>query len=147
MAVFVPFTSDAQVSEIASSFLDRTLPRSQWTHAAHFAATLWLLSTRPHAEVARDLPDHIRSYNQATGLPNTDLKGYHETITQASLRATIWLLAHSPPGPLFATCNALMRSPLGRPEWLLEYWSRPLLFTAEARREWIDPDLAAFPYP
>ena len=147
MAVFAPFTSDEQIAEIAGRFLDRTLPRSRWTHSAHFATTLWLLSTRSHAEVARDLPGLIRAYNQATGLPNTDLKGYHETITQASLHAAVWFLAHNPPGPLFATCNALMRSPFGQPEWLLEYWSRALLFTADARREWVEPDLATFPYP
>lgn len=147
MAVFVPFTSDKQVVEIARGFLARSLPRSSWTHGAHFATTLWLLSHRPYAEVASELPDLIRAYNHATGLPNTDLKGYHETITRASLRAAASYLAHSPPRPLFGTCNALMRSPLGQPDWLLQYWSRAHLFTVEARREWVEPDLAAFPYP
>jgi hypothetical protein len=147
MTVFHPFTSDLQVHDIAGRFTDRTLPRSQWTHATHFSTTLWMLSTHPYAEVARDLPHLIRAYNQATGLPNTDLRGYHETITRASLRAAAWFLAHSPPRPLFATCNALVRSPLGRPEWILEYWSRSHLFSAAARREWQEPDLATFPYP
>jgi hypothetical protein len=147
MSVFEPFTSDKQVTDIARLFVDRTLPRSRWTHAAHFSTTLWLLSTRPWADVARDLPTLIRAYNEATGLPNTDIKGYHETITQASLRAAAGFLALSPPRPLFDTCNALMRSPLGRPEWLLEYWSPSRLFTPEARREWLEPDLATFPDP
>jgi hypothetical protein len=147
MPIFQPFTTDDQVAEIARRFLERTLPRSSWTHGAHFATTLWLLSSRTPAEVAHDLPDLIRAYNLSTGLPNTDAKGYHETITQASLRGAIWFLAHSPSRPLFATCNALMSSPLGQPDWLLEYWSRPRLFSAEARREWVEPDLAPLPYP
>ncbi len=101
----------------------------------------------PTNDVARDLPSLIRAYNEATGLPNTDIKGYHETITQASLRAAVSFLALSPPQrPLFDTCNALMRSPLGRPEWLLEYWTPSRLFTPEARREWLEPDLTPFPY-
>lgn len=147
MAVFQSFTSDQQVAEILRRFTDRTLPRSRWTHAAHFAATLSLLATRPYAGVARELPILIRAYNNATGLPNTDHKGYHETITQASLRAAAWFLAQHPSRPLFTTCNQLMSSPLGRAEWLLEYWSSSHLFTPEARRIWIDPDLAPFPYP
>ena len=147
MAIFEQFTRDDQVEEIARRFLDRTLPRSSWTHGSHLAATMWLLSNRPYAEVVRDLPGLIRAYNVATGLPNTDVKGYHETITQASLRAAFWFLVHTSPGPLFAVCNAIMRSPLGQPEWLLQYWSRSRLFSAEARREWLEPDLKPLPYP
>jgi hypothetical protein len=147
MAIFEPFTSDDQIADIVRRFADRTLPRSSWTHAAHFATTLSLLSNQPHAEVARGLPSLIRAYNEATGLPNTDARGYHETITQASLRAAVWFLAQSPPRPLFATCNALMHSPLGRAEWLFEFWSSDRIFTAEARRQWVDPDVSPFPYP
>ena len=134
MAVFQPFTSDGQIETILAKFTDCTLPRSSWTHGAHFAASLSLLAIHPRDQVERDLPHLIRAYNKATGLPNTDLKGYHETITQASLRAAASFLAANPPHPLFATCNKLMRSDLGRAEWLLQYWSRSRLFTTEARR-------------
>jgi hypothetical protein len=44
------------------------------------------------------------------------------------------------------TCNALMRSPLGQPEWLLEYWTRPRLFSVEARRAWLEPDIRRLPF-
>jgi hypothetical protein len=147
MPMFEVFSSDSQIAEIVLRFMDHSLPRSSWGHAAHFATTLWLLSNRPRADVERDLPGLIRTYNQATGLPNSDLKGYHETITQASLRAAVWFLSNSPPRPLFATCNALMRSPLGHPQWLLKYWSPSRLFSIEARQQWVDPDLDRFPYP
>jgi len=40
-----------------------------------------------------------------------------------------------------------MAGPLGRPDWPLAYWSKSVLFSAEARRGWVEPDLAAFPYP
>jgi hypothetical protein len=89
----------------------------------------------------------IRAYNEATGVANTDSSGYHETITLASLRAARSFLAEHPAGSLFETCNALLASPLGESNWLLAYWSEPLLFSVEARRRWLDPDLAAFPYP
>ena len=146
MREFHPFTSDEEISDIGLGLLDRTLPKSVWTHAAHFAATLWLLQCRPEVEISREMPGIIRGYNEATGGANTETSGYHETITQASIRAGRAFLVEAPPGPLFVTCNALMRSRLGSPEWLLEYWTRPRLFSVEARREWLEPDIKRLPF-
>jgi hypothetical protein len=146
MRRFDPFTSDEEIATIGSGLLDRTLPKTAWTHAAHFAATLWLLRCRPDVEISREMPGFIRGYNEATGGANTDTSGYHETITQASIRAARAFLALAPPLPLFATCNGLMHSRLGEPEWLLEYWTRPRLFSVEARREWLGPDIKSLPF-
>jgi hypothetical protein len=146
MRAFVPFTCDDEIAAIGSGLMDRTLPKSMWTHAAHFAATLWLMTHRPEMDVARELPGMIRAYNEATGGANTDTAGYHETITQASLRAARKFLNESLPRPLYATCNALMVSPLGDPDWLLAYWSRERLFSLEARRAWVEPDLRELPF-
>jgi hypothetical protein len=117
-----------------------------WTHAAHFATTLWLMTEQPEIDVAVELPGMIRAYNKATGGANTDTSGYHETITQASIRAASRFLAESPARPLFAKCNALMESPLGDPDWLLAYWSRERLFSLQARRAWAEPDIQSLPF-
>jgi hypothetical protein len=146
MPVFIPFTSDDEVAAIGRGLIDRTLPKAAWTHAAHFAAVLWILTCRTELDASREMPGIIRSYNETTGVANTDTSGYHETITQASLRAARAFLAHRPLVPLFMTCNALIGSPLGKPDWLLDYWSRERLFSIEARRAWIDPDLKALPF-
>lgn len=146
MSKFVPFTSDENVREIGRGLIHRTLPKSAWTRAAHFASTMWLISHHGRIFVARELPGFIRAYNEAIGGVNSETSGYHETITQASIRAADAFLASSPPRPLFATCNALMASPLGKSEWLLAYWSRARLFSVEARRVWVDPDMQIFPF-
>jgi hypothetical protein len=146
MRTFLPFTSDEQIEVIGSGLLDRTLPKTMWTHAAHFAATLWLMRYRTDLELSDDMPGIIRAYNEATGGTNTDSSGYHETITQVSLRAAGDFLHRAPQAPLFVICNELMQSRLGDPEWLLEYWSRPRLFSVEARRAWLEPDLKPLPF-
>jgi hypothetical protein len=140
------FNSDDEIAAIGRGMLDLSLPKPQWTHAAHFAAALWLLARRPDLNGFRDMPGFIRAYNEATGVANTDTSGYHETITQASLRAARSFLNQDPQRSLFATCNALMASPLGKSDWLLEYWTRARLFSAEARRRWVDPDLKPLPF-
>jgi hypothetical protein len=146
MRTFAAFTSDEEIAVIGCGLLDRTLPKTAWTHAAHFAATLWLLRCRPEIDLPRAMPGYIRAYNEATGGANTDTSGYHETITQASIRAARAFLTETETQPLFATCNALLRSRLGQPDWLLEHWSRPRLFSVEARRAWLEPDLKRLPF-
>jgi hypothetical protein len=140
------FASDEEVAAIGRGVLDLSLPKPKWTHEAHFAAALWMMSCRKDLDASRDMPGFIRAYNRATGVANTDTEGYHETITQASLRAARSFLAQDPRRELFATCNALMASPFGRSDWLLVYWSRARLFSVEARRHWVEPDLKPLPF-
>jgi hypothetical protein len=102
--------------------------------------------TKPHRNAFVEIPALIRAYNEATGTPNTDSTGYHETITVASLRVTrAWLNAHRA-SELHVQLNALLDSEYGRSDWLLSYWSKPLLFSVAARRSWIEPDLKALPF-
>ena len=140
------FTCDDEVAEIGRGLFDRTLPKRAWTHAGHFAAAIWVLTCRPELEAAVALPPAIRAYNESTGVANTGAGGYHETITLASIRAArAFIAAHASSAP-FETCNALLASPLGRSDWLLAYWTRTRLFSTEARKTWLDPDLRALPF-
>jgi hypothetical protein len=141
------FTTDTQIERIGRGLLDRALPKLEWTHAAHFAAVLWLLRHRGTSVVTAGMPDWIRGYNEVTGVANTDTSGYHETITMASIRAARARLAtHRELVPLHEVVNALLASELGRSDWLLRYWSRSRLFSIEARRQWIEPDKEQLPY-
>ncbi|MEJ7934325.1 hypothetical protein WG907_08670 [Sphingobium sp. AN558] len=138
--------TDDEIDEIARGFCALTLPKSRWTHGAHFATALWLLRKRPDLSPEQAMPDMIRRYNESVGGVNSDSMGYHETITQASLRAARALLATLPadvtPGEAFA---ALMASPLGDKDWLFTHWSRERLLSAQARRRWVEPDIAPLP--
>jgi hypothetical protein len=142
MSAFIPFTTDAEIIAIGQGMVDRTLPKINWTHAAHFAAALWLIETGR----ASTVPEAIRAYNDSVGVPNTDTSGYHETITQASMRAASAFRSARKHLPLFRVCNDLMVSGLGRADWLLIYWSRGTLFSIEARRGWVEPDLRPLPF-
>ena len=139
------FSSDAEIERVGRGLLARTLPKPEWTHAAHFAAAFWLLRHRT-LNAMRDMPDLIRAYNDATGVPNTDTSGYHETITRASLRAARAWLAERPHSSLCEALDELLASHYGRSDWLLAHWSKERLFSVEARRSWIEPDLGPLPF-
>ena len=138
-------SSDADIERIGLGVLTRTLPKPEWTHAAHFAAAFWLLR-RPDRDAMRDMPGLIRAYNEATGVANTPTSGYHETITLASLRAARAWLSARPDKPLHICLEEMLASDYGRSDWLLAYWSKPLLFSVEARRRWVEPNLRPLPF-
>lgn len=139
------FASEAEIESLVADFLALRLPKEKWTHAAHFATALWLIARHPDVSPERDMPDMIRRYNASVGGVNSDTAGYHETITQASLRAARAFMADGRnDSPLHEVVRALMASPLGHPDWLLAYWSKDRLMSVEARRDWVEPDLASF---
>lgn len=141
------YPDDAAIAHIATGLIARTLPKAEWTHAAHFAAAIWLARHNPALLAPPVIGAIIRSYNDATATPNTYSSGYHETITVASMRATVAHLATCPAdAPLHAVTNALLASPLGRSDWLLAHWRRDTLFSVEARRQWVEPDLDPLPF-
>jgi hypothetical protein len=141
------YASETEIIRLGEGLFACTLPRPEWTHAAHFAAALWLLRTRPDLDAPRVLPGLIRAYNESVGRVNDDTGGYHETITLASLRALKGVLDANPTDmPLYRIVNSLMASSMGDPNWLLEYWSVARLMSVEARREWRDPDLKPLPF-
>ena len=141
----IHFSTDAEIERIGRGLIDRSLPKAEWTHAGHFAAAFWLLR-RPDRNALREMPGFIRAYNEATGTPNTDTGGYHETITLASLRAARAWLEARPHASLHRALEELLTSSFGRSDWLLSYWTRPVLFSVTARRNWIEPDLKPLPF-
>ena len=140
------FRSDAEIEHIGEGLLARTLPRPEWTHEAHLAATTYLLVRRADIDLDRELPGIIRSYNESVGGVNDDTQGYHETITRTFLHGARLFLAEADLNePLHELVNELLLSPMGRRDWPMRFYSGERLFSVEARRKFVTPDVAALP--
>jgi hypothetical protein len=140
------FHSDAEVAQIGEGLVARTLPRPEWTHEAHLAATTYLLLRRPNIDVDAELPKLIRRYNESVGGVNSDTQGYHETITRLFLSGVRLFLSEADPSePLHELVNALLLSAMGRRDWSLRFYSPERLFSVEARKHFVEPDLRALP--
>lgn len=137
------FSSDAEIERLGEGLIARDLPRAAWTHEAHLAATAYLLLKRPDIDLDAQLPNLIRRFNESVGGVNSDREGYHETITRVSLQGVRRFVAGAPTTmPLHEMVNALLRAPAGSREWPLRFYSRGRLFSVEARRAFVAPDLA-----
>lgn len=140
------FRTDAEIAHLVEGLLARTLPRAEWTHEAHLAATTYLLLKRPDLDLDSELPGIIRRYNESVGGVNSAAEGYHETITRAFLSGMRLFLEEADlTEPLCELVNELLLSPMGGRDWPLRFYSPTRLFSVEARRRFVEPDLQALP--
>ena len=140
------FLSDEAVAHVGEGLLAHTLSREEWTHEAHLAATTYLALKRPEIDLDSELRGIISRFNESVGGVNSDSEGYHDTITHAYLRGIRLFLEEVDPGrPIHDLVNELLMSPMGRRDWPLRFWSKERLMSVEARKRWVEPDLAAMP--
>ena len=139
------FERDTEIRALGEGLLACTLPRAAWTHEAHLGACLWLLSERPDIDVDAQICTIIRRFNESVGGINDDTQGYHDSITRAYVAGGRLFLSETDETGLAARVNAMLLSDVGRRDWPLRFYSRDLLFSVEARRRFVEPDLAPLP--
>ena len=139
------FADDEAVRHIGEGLIHCRLARPEWTHEAHLAASLYIVTERPDIRPERELPGIIRRFNESVGGVNDDMQGYHETITQCFLRGVRLYLARAEEVSLHAKVNGLLQAPEGHRNWPLAFYSPERLFSVEARRGFAAPDLAPLP--
>ena len=144
------FADDAALAAHVGGLLDSTLPKARWTHEGHIAAVAGLMLLHPALDVDAALPGLIRRLNDSHGVPNSDTRGYHETITRFFLAAIRDALARDDAtAPAHRRVAALLGAGVlaGGKQALAPYWSDAVLFSVAARRGWVPPNLAPLPYP
>jgi len=135
------FAADEEVRAIARGLLARDLPRPLWTHEAHLAAIICILTEHPEILAERDMPVIISSYNVAAGGVNDDTQGYHEAMTQVWIHVARRHVAAHPGLELLDLANGFIAGPDGGRDVLLRHYSRDRLFSLAARRSFVTPDL------
>jgi hypothetical protein len=104
------------------------------------------VTRRTDIAVDEELPTIIRRFNESVGGLNDDTQGYHETITRVFLHGVrLFLGEGDAKESLHELVNELLLSPMGRRDWPLRFYSPKLLFSVEARRNFVPPDIAELP--
>lgn len=134
--------SESDIQHIVSGFQNHTLPKVKWTHQAHLINGLFYIiheGLKPSIKLMRD---GIKSYNLAVGTQNTDTGGYHESITVFFMHALKAFRSYFQEGTsLGDLVNRLENSPLMDEGFIFQFYSRECLFSVEARKEWVEPDI------
>lgn len=139
------FADDDAVRRVGRGLLDRSLPKEDWTHEAHLAACLWIVTERPDIDPDRDMRAIISGYNEAVGGVNDDHGGYHDTITHCFVAGVRSWLARCASVDLVERVNGLLAAAEGCRDWPLNFYSRDLLFSVAARHGRVIPDIKSLP--
>jgi hypothetical protein len=130
-----------QIAQLVESVERCTLTPAEFSHHAHMTVAIWYLARLPLGEAMAVMRTTIQRFAAHHGHHQL----YHETITVFWM----WLLRHyldtaGPQLPLAdVTYQALVE--LGSTQAVFRHYSRELLFSDQARREWVAPDLLPMP--
>ena len=125
--------------ELAEGLLDATLPQAEWRHAGHLTAAYALVTRFGPEHTVRLCRACIPPLNAAHGVANSAVGGYHETLTICFVSAVADAIARG------RTLGEILAS-LDR-DIPFRWWSRELLLSSDARRQWVAPDRAPLPFP
>ncbi len=137
----VTFRTTEEILALVRRFEDCTLPRAEWTHAAHLTVALWHILQFDWPEAVAHVRRGIKRYNAAHGILTTPTGGYHETLTLFWLRTVRRFLEaeRNEARALIHLANELVAThDKGLP---LTHYTRNRLFSPEARATWVEPDL------
>ena len=139
----MPWPTESELQDLIARFQAAALPASEWTHPAHLVTGLWHATSFDEPDALSRMRAGILQLNESHGTPNTDTRGYHETITRAYLVLLARFARSNPALDGAPLAQALLSSPLAQRDALFRYYSKDLLMSVAARRQWVEPDLRA----
>ena len=136
----LPIT-EAEIDAFLQAFEGGTLPKSEWTHAAHLLTGACYVHGMQREAALVKMRECVRRHNESVGTKNTETSGYHETITVMWIRLLDRLRQESKPMDR-APFTALAVEQFGqRRDIFREYYDFDLVGSTEARLCWIEPTL------
>ena len=132
------YQSKDEIDAVFRGFESCATPAADFTHCAHLTVAVCYLSGATTPEALKRMRTSLFRFLDHH---KVDKAKYHETLT------VFWLkLVRRQMDSLAANCsvleatNAVIDS-LGNSQVVLDYYSEKLLWSDEARRVWIEPDL------
>lgn len=123
-----------------------TWPLKDWHHRQHIKIAYLYLCQHPFDVAVQKMRAGVMAYNAANQVPEAIDRGYHETITQAWMHLVYLTLCEFGPSE---SADAFLdkHTQLLSQRALLFFYSRDRIMSAEAKRQFIAPDLAPLPLP
>lgn len=129
---------------LVGKFTSCTLPKEKWTHEAHLIVAIWYCKTYELPKTLDLLRYNIKTYNISVGTPNSDTQGYHETLTRFWLLVAANFVNLNKEKSFEETAETFINSDWASRNLALNYYTKEALFSVEARKDWVEPDLMPF---
>lgn len=133
--------SKAEIKHLIERFENRQLPKVEWTHEAHLVVAIWYTWHHDEDEAMNLVRDFIWNHNESVGTANSETDGYHESITKFWVYVGKRFLESNEFEGYTEACTAFIDSKFASSKHPLQYYTADVLFSLEARRNWVEPDL------
>lgn len=133
--------TEQEINQLVKQFSDKSLPKAAWTHEAHLVIALWHNWYFDFETAFEQVKAKIITYNESVGTKNTNTAGYHESLTRFWMILTKNYLLENKPQTLELACNDFFKNRDALKTIPLKYYSKELLFSIKARKEWVNGDL------
>ena len=140
------FSSDEQAFEIVADFEKGNIPRPEWTHRAFLTVALHYCLRFSFDTALYAMRRGVVRLNKANGVANTETAGYHETMTVFWVRSIKRFIEAGGERAFGQLANRLIER-YGDPRLPLRFYSRSRLYSPEARKRFVRPDLREFDLP
>jgi hypothetical protein len=127
-----------------AQFESATWPLEEWHHRQHIKIAYLYLCRHPLETAVAKICKGIKKFNAAHKVPEGIDRGYHETMTQAWMRLVNCTLQEFGPNES-ADAFVDKHTQLLSKRALLFFYSRDHIMSAEAKRQFVLPDLTPFP--
>jgi hypothetical protein len=133
--------NEVELDEFLTEFEAGSLPKCEWTHAAHLGVATCYLLSHSGDEALNQLRRRIRFLNDCQGTLNSKDSGYHETLTR------FWLLVlrsflNTLPRGISRVCavEQVILAFAERKNLYESYYTFDVIKSQAARQSWIPPD-------
>jgi len=134
-------TTESEIDDFLAAFEGCTLPKSEWTHAAHLLTGSCYVHQKGREPALAKMRECVRRYNESVGGKNTATSGYHETITVMWIRLLDALHREQPSLDRAAFAALAVERYAGNRDIFRQYYDFDLPGSTEARLQWVEPKL------
>ena len=131
------YKTEAEIEAVVRGFESCSTEKSEFLHASHLTVTVWYLNRLSLEQATEQMRASLFRFIDHYGIVGK----YNETLTVFWMKVVRRRLDElDPTGSLLEATNAVVKA-LGDSHLVFEYYSKELLWSEEARRVWLEPDL------
>jgi hypothetical protein len=135
--------TEPEIDVFLASFEGGTLPKTEWTHAAHLLTGACYVHSIGQASALKKMRECVRRHNESVGTINSKTSGYHETITVMWIHLLDRLRRETEPMNRAEFAALAVERFAARRDIFREYYNFDLVGSTEARLQWVAPTLKA----
>ena len=134
------YTTENEILAVVGGFENGAISRADWRHAEHLTVALYYLLHHDFDSALIKMRDGIFNLLKAFDVDLSKEMPYHETLTVFWMRTVFGLIENRSKDSFVETANKVLE--VGDDKDLpLKIYSRELLFSDEAKRNFVEGDL------